>query len=353
MYTLGHALSGRQSRTILYLTVLLAVLLLSGCAAAKQELASAQAEAVQVRDQLTTAQAEVSARQTEVPQLRQQIATAEAQAKAQHIENEDLTQELADTQAQVRAKESELTDAQKQLADAQKQLAATQAELDDFKFAAEHLLSLAEAALKKEDLKEAQRIADLLAEKHPGTKEADRATEVVKLIGQKIVEREAAEKTRIASATSKMRKETDDVRGVTFYEDKSTTQYNNANSFHLYIGQKDAQEWLRLRIQYAGDDWLFIENYVIKADGQTFDFSPDYSEVERDNGSGGVWEWYDREVTQSDVKMIQAIIASKSTTLRYNGQQYYSDRPITAAEKKALQNVLDAFVALGGDLNKP
>lgn len=92
---------------------------------------------------------------------------------------------------------------------------------------------------------------------------------------------------------------------------------------------------------------------MIKADDQRFDIDPDYSDVERDNGSGAIWEWYDYAAERSDVKLVQAVIASKKTILRYNGQQYYSDREITAAEKQALQNVLDAFVALGGDLENP
>ena len=81
MYTSRHHISARRSKVIITFTVLLAALILSGCAGAKQELASTQSELTQVRDQLTAAQTEVSARQTEVPQLRQQIATAEAQAK--------------------------------------------------------------------------------------------------------------------------------------------------------------------------------------------------------------------------------------------------------------------------------
>jgi hypothetical protein len=45
--------------------------------------------------------------------------------------------------------------------------------------------------------------------------------------------------------------------------------------------------------------------------------------------------------------------AGDQTVVRFNGDTYYSDYVITAAEKKAVQNVLDAFVALGGDLDNP
>jgi len=37
---------------------------------------------------------------------------------------------------------------------------------------------------------------------------------------------------------------------------------------------------------------------------------------------------------------------SKHAVIRYNGSQYYRDRTITAAEKKAIQNVLLAYESL-------
>jgi len=346
MHTSGHPFSARRHRFLVQLVMLLAALVLTGCAAAQQELAASQAELGQVRDQLAGAQAEVSARQTEVPQLLAQVATAEAQVQAQKAENDGLKGQLTEAQAQIAAKETAV-------ADAQKELAATQKELDEVKFAADRLLTQAEATLAKNDLKAAQRIAALLDEKHPGTSQATRAAEIVAQIETALAEQAAADEARIAAATAKMRTDTDAVREMTFYTDKTTTQYNNYNSFHLYIGQNSSGVWLRLRIQYAADDWLFIENYVIKADDKRFDIAPDYFDIERDNGSGGIWEWYDKPVERSDVKMVQAVIASGTATLRYNGKQYYDDREITAAEKQALQNVLDAFVAMGGDLNNP
>ena len=178
------------------------------------------------------------------------------------------------------------------------------------------------------------------------------ATQIVTLIEKAFADKAAAEKARLAAATKNMRTNTDDVRGITFYKDITTTQYNDVKSLHLYIGKNETRTWLRFRIQYTADDWLFIDNFVIKADDQRFDMPSVSSLMQRDNAAGAIWEWYDGSVRASDMAMLKAIIACKSTTLRYNGKQYYSDSAITAAEKQALQNVLDAFVALGGDLSK-
>lgn len=48
--------------------------------------------------------------------------------------------------------------------------------------------------------------------------------------------------------------------------------------------------------------------------------------------------------------IVKAIINSKTAIIRHHGQQYNKDREITSNEKKALQNILDAYEALGGGL---
>jgi hypothetical protein len=66
-----------------------------------------------------------------------------------------------------------------------------------------------------------------------------------------------------------------------------------------------------------------------------------------------IWEWYDKVVTGSDMQMIQAIANSKKTVIRFEGDTYSKDWEVPSSTKRAMQNVLDAFVALGGDLNNP
>lgn len=81
------------------------------------------------------------------------------------------------------------------------------------------------------------------------------------------------------------------------------------------------------------------------ADGQRFERGR--VKFERDHDSK-IWEWYDENLTDADLQMIRAIIASKEAVIRFNGRQYRKDRTITASQKAALQNVLDAYKALGG-----
>lgn len=158
--------------------------------------------------------------------------------------------------------------------------------------------------------------------------------------------KEEQEKRRIATAVQKMSKNTDKIEGIDWYKDRSSPKYNNANAFYLYIGKRGAgAPWLRLRIQYHASDWLFINSFTVVADGQRFDRSG--VRFERDNNNM-IWEWYDENLSASDLQMIRAVIASKETVIRFNGRQYRKDVTITSAQRAALQNVLDAYTALGG-----
>lgn len=232
-------------------------------------------------------------------------------------------------------------------------------ELESIKFGAENLLKEANNYYESKEYSKAVYSIETLLEKHPGSDEAKEAQALLSKVEEaQKKEQEAkaleekkrieAEKKRLAEATSKMRKKYDEVQEITWYYDKSTPQYSNYNSFHLYIGVKNNNPWLRFCIQYAGDDWLFIDRYELKIDDYNYEIIPE--EVERDNNAD-VWEWYDTDVDSSDIAIIKAVISSKRTIIRCVGRQYHKDRTISEQEKKALQNVLDAYEALGGNMN--
>lgn len=237
-------------------------------------------------------------------------------------------------------------------------------ELDECKFGAAQLINESKQLYDNKEFEKAKNTLLILKEKHPSSTEAKEAEVILVKVEAEIqkqidlaekerLARELAEKQRILNATKKMRSRFDDVKGITWYYDKTTPNYDDNKNIHLYFGkEKDGIPWLRLRIRYASDDWLFIESYNIKADENTYTISTSYNEVERDNGYGGIWEWYDTDADARILAIVNAIINSKTAKLRYNGRQYHFDKIISNSEKIALQNVLDAFTALGGTLNK-
>ena len=140
-------------------------------------------------------------------------------------------------------------------------------------------------------------------------------------------------------ALGKMSKKFDAFQEITWYQSPSSTKYRNANAFHLYFGVSNGSPaGLRLVIQYFADDWLFINSAKINVDGVIY--SVGSSEWERDNDSD-VWEWIDEPL--SDRSLIEAIIKSKSSVIRFEGTQYYDTRTISSTQKRALRDVLDAY----------
>ena len=163
-------------------------------------------------------------------------------------------------------------------------------------------------------------------------------------------ETEKAAKAKAAkeleTALAALRIKTDSVTNKKWYYARTTTQYIDSNSIHLYMGQEQGSEpYLRFRIQYAGDDWLFINKYTLNVDGSVYVIEPDYGDMERDNDSD-VWEWYDINPSDENVSMLKAIMNSKKAVIRCEGDQYYRDRTITATEKKALKAIFTGYDAL-------
>ena len=144
-----------------------------------------------------------------------------------------------------------------------------------------------------------------------------------------------------AKARAKLLKKIDEITGVTYYYDRTTPKYNQSNNISLYIASQGNSDQVRLRIRFTAEDWLFIESYIIKADDQKFTITP--LSIERDNSGGQVWEWSDEQAIREDLEMAKVIANSKKAVIRYNGQQYYKDRTITAAEKSALKHILEAI----------
>ena len=236
-------------------------------------------------------------------------------------------------------------------------------EIEDLKFGPDKLFAQAKTYLENKEFNKAKSELLTLVEKHPASQQANEGKHLIELAENGIkeqklaeekakAEKEKAEKERLANATKKLRTKYDEMKGITWYYDKTTTQYNDRNSFHLYMGKKDnGKPWLRFRIQYKGDSWLFIESYIIKTDNNSYTINTSYGEVERDNGYGGIWEWYDTSMDNRLYNIVKDMIDSKSIKIRHNGKQYYRDRNITANEKQALKNMLDAYEALGVSMN--
>lgn len=237
-------------------------------------------------------------------------------------------------------------------------------EIEDMKFGPDKLLNQAKYYLDGKDFYNAKIELQALLEKHSGSQQATDAKSLLEIVNkgineQKIaeekanIEKENAQKDRLANATKKMSKKYDDINEVTWYRDKTSPNYVNYNGFYVKIGQSiGSKPWLILVIQYTADDWLFIESYTIKVDGKTFTISENsYGEIKTDSGDGEIWEWLSRQVGATEYEIIKAVAYGKDVKIRFSGKDYRKDKTITEQQKLALRNVLDAYEALGGDGN--
>jgi len=230
-------------------------------------------------------------------------------------------------------------------------------ELDELRHGPERLLARARQAFDSEDYRAVVVASDELAGRHPSTPEAAEAAALAEDASERIArqqreqarraeaERLAAER-RMRQAVAGLWSHTDNVENVTWYYDRESSRYVNSTSrVILYMGRRgQGAPWLRFSVRYKADEWLFIQSYTFNVDGTNYRIDASgFSEVERDNGYGGIWEWYTAPAGPRELEIARAIANSRNAVLRYNGQQYYRDRTISDVEKSGLQKVLDAY----------
>lgn len=145
----------------------------------------------------------------------------------------------------------------------------------------------------------------------------------------------------------KLASKRDAMRDVTFYQHKSTLN-SGRNRAELYIVEWDSKLSLRFKVQYAGDDWLFVEDAWGKADGQKIFIPRSSKGWERDHDSG-VWEWSDVMLSDSEIsRMKQWLESAKDVTIRFEGKKYYQDMKLTKQKLDAMRSVLLAYESAVG-----
>ena len=244
-----------------------------------------------------------------------------------------------------------------------------EAELDELRYGAARLLAQAELAFETQDFGAVLTASRDLVERHPDAPEASAVAALAEQAQERIDEAARAETRRLEAEAREREREreelerrrraavaslwsrTDDVEGITWYFDRESSRYvDSASRVVLYMGRRgQAKPWLIFSVRYKADDWLFIQSYTFNVDGQNFRIDASgFDDVERDNGYGGIWEWYTTTAGAKELEIARAIVNSTNAVVRYHGRQYYRDRTITNAEKQGLQRILDAYTALGG-----
>lgn len=193
---------------------------------------------------------------------------------------------------------------------------------------------------RAEAVKSAQKAYD---DASPEVKELVKNVDVLKASSEKL---KAIKQEKGKQYLAKLKKDYDKVQQISFYTSKQEPAYADTRCFVLpYIGQDNSNNtWLRLKMHYTEDDWVFFDYVIFSVDGYNTTISPNRSEIIRDNDGGVVWETADIEA-DNYIDLLWKIANSKETIVRFQGSDYYFDFTIKDADKAATRDVLTAYEA--------
>lgn len=245
---------------------------------------------------------------------------------------------------------------QEQVSQLQTENQSLKAQLDEERNGAPRLFAKGQNELAAGDLDKAKQTLTSLIKVRPESGEAVQAKALIQKIDGRIAaiaeqqrleaERKAAEeRAAFAVIDRSLKKEVDEFKGITWITHKAEPVLGKKMA--LYFGVKNnsaAGMPLRLKFQYYSDSWLFVRGVTIKADDRVFNLPA--TDFERDNSGGSIWEWSDESV--SDFTMLDAVLAAKKVTIRFDGRQYYSDFVLPQAQKTAMKEVMLAWQKYGG-----
>lgn len=143
--------------------------------------------------------------------------------------------------------------------------------------------------------------------------------------------------------------EEDKINNAVFYLHKKFPKYIDTRSYLLpYIGTtaSGTTKWLMIRYNYTADTWLFWERITIWVDGRNYyKHNIDYFDITHGNDSD-TWEYYDGSTTDADIKMLEAIVESKETIVRFESDDGREDVTIKESDKKIISEVLELYECL-------
>lgn len=230
-------------------------------------------------------------------------------------------------------------------------------ELDAFKYSPEKLLADAQLAAKSENMGKLRQILAQMKQYHPQAAEIAEVQKIMDEIIAKDQARAEAERKKVEKekqerlkAVTKLKKERDDVQDITWYYNPYFTHYDNRNLVSLYMGQKSNNVWLRLKMSYTGDEWIFFEHAYLSYDGITREFPFDkYKNKETDNSGGDVWEWIDLSVSNEDLAFLKNMVNGKTVKMQLTGK-YAKTRTVPTNEIKAIREMILAYEALSQEV---
>jgi hypothetical protein len=151
---------------------------------------------------------------------------------------------------------------------------------------------------------------------------------------------------RNLDALKNLRSEPDDISGITWYYPKSFKHSLIKTLSSLYMGADENRTWVRLRMSYGGDNWIFFDKAYLSYDGNTMEVPFDqYGDKKTENSSGSVWEWIDISLPTGAPEFLETLAQSENAKMRLSGK-YSVTRDLSQKEKDAMLEILQGYQAL-------
>lgn len=205
-----------------------------------------------------------------------------------------------------------------------------------------------------EKINAAQQAFEQLTEKEKGkVKNASLLNQAEEKLAALQKQEKEAKRAEALKLLGNMRLDEDKVRHLKFYYPKAWrfNSYGNwiadTRCFILpYIGMDDnGNIWIRVVYNFTDDDWVFFKKITVAVDNERYYRSFKYFDIVRDNDGGQVWEYIDTDGA-SDVTMLWAIVNSKETIVRFEGEDYSHDFTVRESDKQAIKEALLVYEGL-------
>lgn len=169
------------------------------------------------------------------------------------------------------------------------------------------------------------------------------------------IEKIAAKERKERESIDKLDKDHDDISGVTWYSAKKDGHYHKTNDISFYFGRKDDLQWLRFKVSYVGDDWIFFKRIYLSYEGNTEEIIfNEYRDKKTDNGKWidkhgrdavQVFEWVDTTIDDSMIPFLEKFSKSDKAKYRLSGK-YTRDIDFSKNERNKLSDVLEGYKTL-------
>lgn len=244
---------------------------------------------------------------------------------------------------QLSEKNESLKDSIKNLQDS---LEAANLELIGYRNSPEKLCSNLDGLYSKCDTIKLFEIQAKLEKYHPESEKVKEVKDLISEIRLTIKKKAEAEKKQRMAAVSKLIKRKNDVLGITWFYNPYYNHYDNVTGTSIYIGKSESTIWLRLKMSYGGDDWIFFDSAYLWYDGNTKYIKFDkYKDKQDDCDGDGVGEWIDISVDKELLSFLKSMVKGKKLKMQLMGK-YSETKALSHSEINGIKAILLAYDVL-------